>query len=158
MIVILTFTLPSHAGVAQSASGSQQILSRPSTLAARLPVFSPATIHSLPTILKFSSLAKYQQFIPDPFYSKLTCNQLKESFKEFVETVGPITVHLHIADAGGVDGEGLQIGEGDTDFAALAEDLDKTCPSASFIPEIWQAHTNEGEGFWRALDQLERYL
>ena len=94
----------------------------------------------------------------DVSHSKLTCNQLKESFKEFVETVGPLTAHLHIADAGGVDGEGLQIGEGDTDFAALAEDLDKTCPSASFIPEIWQGHTNEGEGFWRALDHLEKHF
>jgi sialic acid synthase SpsE/sugar phosphate isomerase/epimerase len=94
----------------------------------------------------------------DISHSKLACNQLKHSFKEFVSLVGPHTAHLHIADALGVDGEGLQIGEGDIDFVALAEDLDRTCPNASFIPEIWQGHKNEGEGFWYALAHLEGIL
>jgi N-acetylneuraminate synthase len=88
-------------------------------------------------------------------HSKLACNRFKHSFKEFVDLVGPHTAHLHIADALGVDGEGLQIGEGDTDFIALSEDLARTCPQASFIPEIWQGHNNEGEGFWYALAHLE---
>lgn len=92
----------------------------------------------------------------DVSHSKLACNHLKQSFKEFVDLVGPYTAHLHIADALGVDGEGLQIGEGDMDFVALAEDLDRTCPMASFIPEIWQGHNNEGEGFWYALAHLEK--
>ncbi|MFO1431434.1 MAG: N-acetylneuraminate synthase family protein [Candidatus Competibacteraceae bacterium] len=91
----------------------------------------------------------------DVSHSKLACNQLKHSFKEFVDLVGPYTAHLHLADALGVDGEGLQIGEGDMDFTALAEDLNRTCPQASFIPEIWQGHKNEGEGFWYALARLE---
>jgi sialic acid synthase SpsE/sugar phosphate isomerase/epimerase len=92
----------------------------------------------------------------DVSHSKLACNQLKHSFKEFVDMVGPLTAHLHIADAAGVDGEGIQIGDGDLDLVALAEGLDRTCPNASFIPEIWQGHTNEGEGFWVALSRLEK--
>jgi len=28
-------------------------------------------------------------------------------------------------------------------------------PESTFIPEIWQGHKNEGEGFWIALDRLE---
>jgi sialic acid synthase SpsE/sugar phosphate isomerase/epimerase len=91
----------------------------------------------------------------DVSHSKLACNQLKDSFKDFVEIVGPKTAHLHIADALGVDGEGLQIGEGDIDFKNLAEMLDNCCPNASFIPEIWQGHKNDGEGFWSALAKLE---
>ena len=75
---------------------------------------------------------------------------------EFTRKVGPFTAHLHIVDAKGVDGEGLQIGEGDMDFAALAGILDETCPQASFVPEIWQGHKNNGAGFWFALDKLER--
>lgn len=94
----------------------------------------------------------------DVSHSKLACNQLKHSFKEFVDQVGPHTAHLHIADALGIDGEGLQIGEGDMDFLALAEGLERTCPKASFIPEIWQGHVNEGEGFWYALAHLEAFL
>lgn len=91
----------------------------------------------------------------DVSHSKLACNHHHWSFKGFVEQVGPYTAHLHIADAAGVDGEELQIGEGEIDFTALADDLEKTAPNVSFIPEIWQGHKNEGEGFWVALQNLE---
>jgi hypothetical protein len=62
-----------------------------------------------------------------------------------------------VADARGTDGEGLQIGEGELDFAALCEQLRLVCPEASFIPEIWQGHKNNGEGFWTALERLEKH-
>ena len=94
----------------------------------------------------------------DISHSKLACNHHKSSFKEFVEQIGALTAHLHIADSEGVDGEGLHIGEGEIDFPALAEYLQKTAPKASFIPEIWQGHKNEGEGFWIALEKLENTL
>lgn len=94
----------------------------------------------------------------DISHSKLACNHFKWSFDEFVRTVGPVTTHLHVADASGSDGEGLQIGEGDIDIPALGRALSEFAPKASFIPEIWQGHKNEGQGFWRALDRLERYL
>lgn len=94
----------------------------------------------------------------DVSHSKLACNHYGWSFKQFIEQVGPYTAHLHIADAEGVDGEGLQIGEGAIDFPALAEDLLKTAVDASFIPEIWQGHQNEGEGFWIALERLEKWF
>ena len=94
----------------------------------------------------------------DVSHSQLACNEHKWSFKKFVNQVGPYTAHLHIADAAGVDGEGLQVGDGNIDFAALAEDLKISAPSASFIPEIWQGHKNGGEGFWIALKKLEELL
>ena len=94
----------------------------------------------------------------DTSHSKLACTNHKWSFKEFIELVGSYTAHLHIADSEGVDGEGLQIGEGEVDFPAMSDDLAKTSPQASFIPEIWQGHKNEGEGFWSALEKLEEFL
>jgi len=94
----------------------------------------------------------------DISHSKLACNHAHQSFKTFLEEVAPYTAHLHIVDAGGEDGEGLQIGEGDIDFAVVAEVLDRLCPNASFIPEIWQGHKNDGEGFWLALERLEKIL
>ena len=94
----------------------------------------------------------------DVSHSKLACNQSKSSFQQFVRDVAPYTAHLHIADASGVDGEGLQILQGEMDFADLAKSLDELAPSASFIPEIWQGHKNEGEGFWVALDHLEKWF
>lgn len=93
----------------------------------------------------------------DISHSKLACNHYRTSFKEFVDQVGPYAAHLHMADARGIDGEGLQIGEGEIDFAALCGQLRSVCPRATFMPEIWQGHKNQGEGFWTALERLERH-
>ncbi|MBL1209490.1 N-acetylneuraminate synthase family protein [Geminocystis sp. GBBB08] len=94
----------------------------------------------------------------DISHSKLACNNHHWSFKKFIKQVGPFVAHLHIADSEGLDGEGLQIGEGEIDFSTFAEDLDKIALNASFIPEIWQGHKNDGEGFWVAFEKLESYL
>ncbi|MBL7688593.1 MAG: N-acetylneuraminate synthase family protein, partial [Bdellovibrionaceae bacterium] len=94
----------------------------------------------------------------DVSHSKLTCNHLKTSFDEFVRTVGPYVAHLHIADSTGVDGEGLQVGDGEIDLKEMAKALKETAPNAWFIPEIWQGHKNGGEGVWIALDRLEGLL
>lgn len=91
----------------------------------------------------------------DISHSKLACNHLNIDFYKFAELIAPFTAHLHFGDAIGVNGEGIQIGEGDIDFVRLSDILNKLCPDASFIPEIWQGHKNGGEGFWHALDQLE---
>jgi N-acetylneuraminate synthase len=75
-----------------------------------------------------------------------------------VEEVGAYVAHLHIADAEGTDGEGLQIGDGEMDFYSLFQSLNSAAPDASFIPEIWQGHKNDGEGFWVALEKLENCI
>jgi N-acetylneuraminate synthase len=94
----------------------------------------------------------------DVSHSKLTCNHIKYSFKNYIEKIGSYTAHLHIADAMNIDGEGLQIGDGEIDFHALSADLAVAAPHASFIPEIWRGHENAGEGFWIAMDKLESYF
>jgi sialic acid synthase SpsE/sugar phosphate isomerase/epimerase len=93
----------------------------------------------------------------DISHSKLACTHYRTSFKEFVDQVGPYAAHLHMADAKGTDGEGLQVGEGEVDFPALCEQLRAVCPQATFMPEIWQGHKNRGEGFWTALERLEAF-
>jgi sialic acid synthase SpsE/sugar phosphate isomerase/epimerase/CBS domain-containing protein len=92
----------------------------------------------------------------DISHSQLACNYLSESMHQFIREVGPHTAHLHIVDARGHYDEGLQVGEGDIDFEALGDDLREWAPGISFIPEIWQGHKNGGEGFWVALDRLEK--
>jgi sialic acid synthase SpsE/sugar phosphate isomerase/epimerase len=94
----------------------------------------------------------------DISHSRLACNHLGVDFYEFVEKVAPLTAHLHLGDAQGLNGEGLQIGQGDLDFPRLGKILRTGCPQASFIPEIWQGHKNGGEGFWIALEKLEGLL
>ena len=94
----------------------------------------------------------------DISHSRLTCNHFGVEFYEFAERIAPITAHLHLGDAEGLNGEGLQIGDGDIDFSRLGTILNKGCPEATFIPEIWQGHKNGGEGFWIALEKLEGCL
>jgi sialic acid synthase SpsE/sugar phosphate isomerase/epimerase len=94
----------------------------------------------------------------DISHSKLACNYYKWSTEKFMELVGPYTAHLHIADAKGSDGEGLQIGDGELDWPAFGRSIKQYAPNASFIPEIWQGHKNQGAGFWKAFDLLEPYL
>jgi len=91
----------------------------------------------------------------DISHSMLTANNFGYSFYEFCEKIAPLTAHLHIGDAKGTNGEGLQIGEGSIDFERTGKILNKLAPSATFIPEIWQGHKNDGEGFWKALEILE---
>jgi N-acetylneuraminate synthase len=94
----------------------------------------------------------------DVSHSKLASNTRGTSFTELVEALGPHIRHLHLVDAQGHDGEGLQVSEGDIDWPVLAEQLDRLAPRVGFIPEIWQGHKNDGEGFWVALDRLEQWF
>ena len=94
----------------------------------------------------------------DISHTRLTCNHFGVDFYAFAEKIAPLCAHLHLGDAQGLNGEGLQIGEGDIDFVRLGEILRKGCPNVSFIPEIWQGHKNGGEGFWIALEKLEGTL
>jgi sialic acid synthase SpsE/sugar phosphate isomerase/epimerase len=91
----------------------------------------------------------------DISHTKLAANHFGFDFAKGLAQLGPHTAHLHFGDAKGLDGEGLQIGEGEIDFDQIGAVLRKHAPGASFIPEIWQGHKNMGEGFWTALERLE---
>ncbi|MFL6601403.1 MAG: N-acetylneuraminate synthase family protein [Steroidobacteraceae bacterium] len=94
----------------------------------------------------------------DVSHSRLTSNHFNVDFYDFARQIAPFTAHLHLGDAQGLNGEGLQIGAGDIDFVRLGGILRAGCPGASFIPEIWQGHKNGGEGFWIAFEKLEGLL
>jgi sialic acid synthase SpsE/sugar phosphate isomerase/epimerase len=93
----------------------------------------------------------------DVSHSKLACNYNSWSFREFIQEVGAYSAHLHIVDAYGLDGEGVQIGDGEIDFPAMISWLNQYSPKSSFIPEIWQGHKDNGAGFWGALHSLEKW-
>lgn len=92
----------------------------------------------------------------DISHSMMACNYYKWDFSKFLVKVLPYVIHLHIVDAKGTDGEGVQIGFGDVDFAKLNDLLKQYAPNIQFIPEIWQGHKNNGEGFWNGLEFLEK--
>jgi len=92
----------------------------------------------------------------DISHSMMACNYYKWDFYDFLRKVLPYTIHLHISDAKGVDGEGVSTGSGDIDFSILRELLNQYAPNVPFIPEVWQGHKNSGEGFWSGLEFLEK--
>jgi len=94
----------------------------------------------------------------DISHSMLTCNYFGISFLDYAKTVLPYTAHIHVGDAKGLNGEGLQIGEGDINFKEFFALLNDFSNDISFIPEIWQGHKNNGEGFWVAMEKLERII
>ena len=94
----------------------------------------------------------------DVSHTKLSANYLGMSFAEATDLLAPHSEHLHLVDATGVDGEGVQVGDGEIDWPVLAQQLDAMSPGVSFIPEIWQGHVNDGEGFWIALERLEQWF
>jgi N-acetylneuraminate synthase len=94
----------------------------------------------------------------DISHTRLAANYFGFDFYDAITKLGPYTRHYHVGDAKGVDGEGLQIGDGDIDFGKLSDVMTCTAPNAWFIPEIWQGHKDLGDGFWIALDRLELYL
>lgn len=93
----------------------------------------------------------------DVSHSMMACNYYHWDFCEFLKKVLPYTIHLHIVDAKGVDGEGIQIGHGDVDFSMLRDKLNEYASGVQFLPEVWQGHKNKGEGFWSALAFLEKH-
>lgn len=94
----------------------------------------------------------------DISHTKLAANHFGFDFAQGLAQLGPHTAHLHFGDAKGLDGEGLQVGEGEIDFDEIGRVLRQHAPTASFIPEIWQGHKNMGEGFWIALERLEGHI
>ncbi len=91
----------------------------------------------------------------DLSHAQLYCNYYGKDLADFVRTCLPYTRHLHIADAKGMDGEGLQIGEGTIDWdtiLALLEHADFT-----WVPEIWSGHLNGGADFIEAINRLTEF-
>ena len=94
----------------------------------------------------------------DISHSKLACNYNKWVFSNFIEDVAPFVAHMHISDSKGIDGEGLQIGEGDIDWKAFWKCVDKSISKkTTFIPEVWQGHKNKGDEMWKGLKTLESF-
>ncbi|WEL20069.1 N-acetylneuraminate synthase family protein [Candidatus Nanohalococcus occultus] len=97
-----------------------------------------------------------QKICYDTAHAKLWCNYSDTSLKEHMEKLKPHIEYLHIADAAGVDGEGLQIEEGEIDWKELAPILNTL--NVPKTTEIWRGHEKNAEGFKKAAKRLENFL
>ncbi|MFZ6028205.1 MAG: N-acetylneuraminate synthase family protein [Chloroflexota bacterium] len=91
----------------------------------------------------------------DLSHAALYCNAKDVALDDYIHTILPFVRHIHFADAYGLDGEGMQIGEGDID-------LDRIMPlfadyQGTWVPEVWRGHLENGQGFLTALARLAAY-
>lgn len=86
----------------------------------------------------------------DLSHLQMTCFHFGLDFQAALALLLPYSAHLHVADAKGVNGEGVLMGTGDVDWPATWAQL-RRHPQVSFIPEVWQGHKDHGAGFWSAL-------
>jgi N-acetylneuraminate synthase len=91
----------------------------------------------------------------DIAHAAMYCNAKEKSLVKFILTLKPLFRHIHFADAYGLDGEAVQIGEGDIDFKEIMPLFaDYT---GTWVPEIWRGHLQGGKGFLKALMKLKQY-
>lgn len=93
----------------------------------------------------------------DTSHSKLYCNWAHADFYEQVRVLLPYIGHLHLSDGSGLDGEGLQIGEGTIDWVHFFKVIGAGRPDGyrgTMIPEIWRGHQRGGEDFLIAIRRL----
>jgi sialic acid synthase SpsE/sugar phosphate isomerase/epimerase len=93
----------------------------------------------------------------DTSHAKLFCTWAHKNFYEQVEVLMPYIRHLHLADGSGLDGEGLQIGEGTIDWVHFFKVIGAGRIDGyhgTMIPEIWRGHQRGGEGFLIAIQRL----
>ncbi len=91
-------------------------------------------------------------FCYDSSHHKLYCNWAHVDFYEQIKVLLPFIRHLHLSDGAGLDGEGLQIGEGAIDWVHFFKVVGDY--RGTMIPEIWRGHQRQGEGFLIAIQRL----
>ncbi|MFM8322672.1 MAG: N-acetylneuraminate synthase family protein [Chloroflexota bacterium] len=92
------------------------------------------------------------KFCYDSSHHKLYCNWAQVDLYEQLAVLLPYIGHLHLSDGAGLDGEGLQIGEGAIDWVHFFRVLGDY--RGTMIPEIWRGHQRQGEGFLIAIQRL----
>lgn len=93
----------------------------------------------------------------DSSHSKLYSNWAHRNFYEEIRILLPYIRHLHLSDGAGLDGEGLQIGEGTIDWIHFFKVIGagkKGGYQGTMIPEIWRGHQRGSEGFVIAIRRL----
>ncbi len=96
------------------------------------------------------------QICYDTSHAKLWCNYADVDLAEHARKLRPYTAYLHVADAIGVDGEGIQIDDGEIDFDRVLEPFRDF--EGPIITEIWRGHERHGEGFKEAAERLSAYI
>ncbi len=117
-------------------------------------------LRSTESLLKMSKDTELQICL-DFSHTYMECRYQKISFNNEVKKLLMISSHLHISDSSSTSNEGLNIDEGNIDFEyifKLIKDKETFKKEFSFIPEVWQGHLNNAEGFKLAINRIGNYM
>jgi N-acetylneuraminate synthase len=87
----------------------------------------------------------------DTSHLSMYCSYMQQDFEAQFMNLLPHTAHLHVADALGNNGEGVELGTGDINFKTIINSIYR---DQTFIVETWQGHKEFGTGFRRDLNFL----
>ena len=93
----------------------------------------------------------------DICHAALHCNHSNISLDEYTSEILSHVSHFHISDATGIDGEGVQINEGEVNFDSFFNVLAEDKKDFSWVTEIWSGHVNHGAGCRHSMHRLARY-
>ena len=91
----------------------------------------------------------------DICHASLYCNFVKKDIVDYTKKIKPYISHIHISDTIGINGEGVQINEGETTFLPIFKQLKDV--NFSWVTEIWSGHLNNGNGCYESMKRLEKY-
>ena len=86
----------------------------------------------------------------------MACNSEKGNIKEWFKKILPYAKHIHLADAKGIDAEGVKLGKGE--FKINYMNRFKNNKKKRIILEQWEGHLYNFKGFKDALIYLEKNL
>lgn len=90
----------------------------------------------------------------DICHASLYCNEFGIDLADYTKEIMPIVKHIHISDAYGNNGEGVQIGEGSIDFDKVLKEVKKY--QFTWVPEIWSGHLHHGAGTYKCMQILNK--
>ena len=88
----------------------------------------------------------------DVCHAKLYCNYAGKDLYTYMKTIRPYVKHIHFSDCTGIDGEGLQVGDGEINWQEVCEVFSDF--QYGWTPEIWNGHHDHGEKFFEAHERL----
>lgn len=87
------------------------------------------------------------------YFMGLSANLVSET--DFYDLLS-IAKHLHIADSIGIDGEGIQIGKGDSKNKKFI--VEGLSTNNIKVLEVWQGHLNNFDGFYNSISNSLNFL
>ena len=92
----------------------------------------------------------------DICHAALHCHHSNISLQDYTKEVLPLVSHFHLSDAIGIDGEGVQVGEGQVNFDKFINSIGGK-KDFSWVTEIWSGHVNHGTGCRHSMHNLSKY-